>query len=270
MNIFKYLALTLFLFLKKVESKRHFEPRYTKDYIRRRNKEQQPLAEMEEYLYLDELESYHDDKNNPKWEKRYPILKITRKYYQNSTSKIPFKQFMNLATDYYVYKLSNLHFNLSVDTIHKLKTLFRGVVRHELDPHHPSATFNFSVCYDFLLGNQYVILFHIKVKLSKLPKEFQEKLRELHDDKTDHQFFEMFNGYDLPQKDQRDLKMEELKRRHTERYANVEWSKDGRRVIDEDYDDLEPKNERKGYHFKKKKQYYLKEDEINELLEMDL
>lgn len=263
------ILLILLLTIKHSKEKRHFEPRYTKDYLRQRNREQQPLAEMEEYLFFDEFCQYHDDKSNPKWETRYPIFKITRQYYKTSDSIINPKEFLKLSLDYIVYKFANLHFDLSLKTIHDLKAMYKKVLTQEFE-RHKDGLFNFRHCYDFLLGSQYVLIFHMKVKLQQLPEEFQHKLRELHDDKTDSQFREMFNGFEHPNYEMRDHKLLELERRHNERYGYVEWSKDGRRVIDDDYDDLEPRNERHGYKFRRKKKFYLSEGEIDQLLEMDL
>ena len=49
----------------------------------------------------------------------------------------------------------------------------------------------------------------------------------------------------------------------------IEWDEDGRKVTDEDYDDIEPKFQRK-LHNARIKRERLDDDEINMLLEEDL
>jgi hypothetical protein len=112
-----------------------------------------------------------------------------------------------------------------------------------------------------------------------LPSEFQHKLETLHtegieDEKSRNRakndLYEMF-GFGRKRKHVKvvDLKKKELKRKFEERYKGIEWSLDGRRVVDDDYDDLEPAYERK-LHKERLTRDKLNEDEMDMLLDEDL
>lgn len=125
-------------------------------------------------------------------------------------------------------------------------------------------------------------MLHYGLKFKALPQDLRDYLEDIYG-RDSYEFREIFfpehERYDeneeklTPKHEQYDkLKKREVKRKVREKYGGIEWKKDGRRVIDDDYDELEPSFERKLHTLKLKddKEDELSGEEIEMLLESDL
>jgi len=91
--------------------------------------------------------------------------------------------------------------------------------------------------------------------------------------KDSYEMKEVFNRHEHEREpthaELRELKKREVERKIRERYGSIEWKTDGRRVVDEDYDEDEPAYERK-LHIGRINKEKLNEEDIDMLLEEDL
>lgn len=125
--------------------------------------------------------------------------------------------------------------------------------------------------YRMTIGGVLAYELHSAVHWEDLPAEFRHKIEDLYKDQRSMDIMELFGkGYHRRKNvTNLDLMKREAKRKFNERYRAIEWKADGRRVIDDDYDDLEPAYERK-LHTERLKRDNLSEDELAMLVEEDL
>jgi len=268
--LIKLILIIVTLALKSLKAKTFQEPRYTKGHVIGRKKEIHGEAQIDLELDYDEWIQYHNERN---WTKKYPILGVTQKYFKNATDKISRIQLLNLAVDYMVYEMAHHDIKLSFGCIHEMKRLWRHAFHdYFTDNHHHSKFYNITEIYAYFNGLEFIHIFHMKIEFKDLPKEFRHKLREHFSHVRERDFREMFNWLDDPHghKNDTELKRKRLNDHFYDRYYGVEWKADGRRVTDDDYDDLEPKYERIHHKIRTAK-HRLNDDELKELMdEMDL
>ena len=234
----------------------------------RQNSTSTPIPEKEDEITLELFKHMHDQGN---WTKKFPIFKLTKHYFpEDKEINITKKQFVNLARDYIVEDLIATRFNLTFNTIVELQSIFKHIFRdHFTDVE--AKEMSFEDVYRYTIGGSLGRLLHYKVVFEDLPQQLQEAIKEMHENDPSDEIEDLMGYRRSRPKPAKvlDLKEKEIKRKFKERYEGIEWMSDGRRVIDDDYDDLEPAYERK-LHMGRINREKLSEDEIDILLEEDL
>ena len=133
-----------------------------------------------------------------------------------------------------------------------------------------NATFSFQDMYSATVRGYINELLHSRTHWEDLPQEFRDKARGLHEHMNRHEFEELFYVHNMKPTytETSELKKQEIQRKFEEKYKMVEWAPDGRIVTDEDYDEIEPKFERK-LHRGRVNRDRLEDAEISMLLEED-
>lgn len=247
----------------------HSRPKLKRE--RRKREEGEPPAHEDE-ISFSEFQSMHDEGN---WADTFRIFELTDKYFYDRNKNISKNLFMSMCREYIVHDLIESRFNLTFITIAELNKLMQHVIFRDHFTDITKKEMSFKEMYYYTIGGRLLHMLTRRVSFEDLPLEFQSKIKEAHEDVPEHDFEMMFN-YGRRARNRIDtannvtkLKHKELKRKFKERYGGIEWKLDGRRVIDEDYDALEPAFERNVHNYRVKKEE-LNDDEIDMLLDEDL
>jgi hypothetical protein len=268
--LIKILLTAVMLVARTKARKLRMEPLHKPDKEpKMKRKDNGTLPESEDNLTWDEFQELHDEGN---WTKKYKIFEISKKYFPDRTKNITKSLFVTMAREYIIQDLVAATFKLSFDTIAQLQKLFKKVLWHHFTDVRKTEM-SFTDLYRYTIGGSLGRMLHHTVPFDELPLQLQAEIEKMHANKTDYELEEMFMMRRHKRRKESveliELKKRELKRKFKEKYGHTEWRMDGRRVIDDDYDDLEPAFERK-VHLTRLKKDKLTEDEIDELLEEDL
>lgn len=266
----KILFILILYFTQFTSSRPHIPSPHMKKRPRAREDGEQPESESE--ITYAEFESMHDYGN---YTEKFYVLKLSEKYFPDRFRNISKRMFINMCRDYSVYDLVESHYNLTFPTIAQLNDLINHhIFRDHFTNFEKGKEFTFRHMYHYTIGGRLASLLVERIHLDDLPAELQSKLKEHHKDMPEYEFDMMFRYHGARSTKKAaeliDLKHKELKRKFQERYRGIEWDLDGRRVIDDDYDELEPKYERKIHTYRVKEKENLSDDEVDMLLEEDL
>lgn len=265
----KYLLVSLTLLALASLINSHPMMRSPKLKRERTKREEGEWPTHEDEITFKEFESMHDYGN---WTDTFKIFELSQKYFPNREKNISKTFFKNMCREYIIHDLLQSHFNLTFPTIAKLNKLVNHVIFRDHFTSIGVEEFSFKEMYYYTIGGR---LIHNLVRdhyFEDLPEELKFKIKEMHADVPEYEFDMMFHLRGRKHRKAAeliDLKHKELQRKYKERYQGIEWSSDGRRVIDDDYDALEPAYKR-NIHIYAKKQKDLKDEEIDMLLEEDL
>lgn len=231
------------------------------------NQNDTTVPEHEEDISWDNFQTFHD---NGLHQDKFYLLRKAAILYPDREKNITRSQFFIFAKDYLIEDLIGGDLKLSLQCIADLRKIFGHAMWDSFTNYNTTKMFSFQDFYRFTIGGVLGHLIHDRVLWDELPAEFQHSIEEMYKDKEKHEIYELFGrGKRRGHAKVIDLKKKELKRKFNERYKGMEWSLDGRRVVDDDYDDLEPKYERK-LHQERIKRNELDENEMDMLLDEDL
>ena len=228
---------------------------------------EQKEPETESEISWDKFQEYF---RNSSYNKFF-VFPIVRKYYKDDPDlNLTRKKFIELARDYLVEDFHQ--FGLSITTLAKSLDLLTTAMKKHFAQQHADS-FSLRDCYRYTVQGYFGNILKQHVHFDELPVELRHRIDEMEekreDKRRDPREERGFQREKKKPKDFYSLKKEELKKKQRERYFRYEWDLDGRRVVDEDYDDLEPSYQR-NLHKSKMKEFNMSEEEIDELLNLDL
>lgn len=225
----------------------------------------------EREISFERFKKYFDDGNT-----QFKVFDIARKYYTNKDSNITYQNFIQAGKEYLISQMADSR--MSFQAIGTLITKIQGALTHYLNED-KNKTFTLEEFFRHSVQGQFKHLMKIGIQFHEQPWEVQQKLmKELEEKKEknahgrpheyDHEEA-YIKGYDKHTRDLETMRREEVRRRFQMKYSGVEWLDDGRRVIDEDYDEEKPKKKRNLHRYGFKRDS-IPTETVDELLNMEL
>ena len=216
--------------------------------------------------------TYFEDGNS-----QWRVMDIARKYYDNKDTNITYQNFLQAAKEYLINDMAESR--MSFQGMGKIIPKLHGALVYYLNPS-KNKTFTLEEFFRHTCQRQFKQYLKVSISFKEQPWEVQQKLvheweetkrknkdymhrHELHHD--EHYIM----GYKRHEKDIPEMRKDEIRRRFQKVYIGVEWLDDGRRVIDEDYDEEAPSKDRKlhNYGFKRDN---ITSEQVDELLDFEL
>lgn len=222
------------------------------------------------------FQAYYDEQNT-----QWKVISIARKYYETKETNLTYPNFLRAGKEYLIHDLidgKKLTFKGIAKTIGRIK----NSMVHYMNEH-KNKTFCLKDFFRFSVQGDFKGYMRIGTAFKDEPWEVQQKLiHELHEKKRNkhgdphhesevHSSEAYISGKQGHQSNLDQLRKSELTRRFHQQYSGIEWTDDGRRVVDDDWDEEFPTRERKlhTYH-EKKKQDKLDQEEIDKLLDFEV
>jgi len=245
----------------------HLSPSEKAEYFKNNPRKEHEPPRIQSEIKYEEFEQMHDSMN---YTEKFPIFGLTRKYYFNREKNLTSYAFVEACLEYIVQDISSSDESTSFGTLQRLITNIRKSLRQQFLRREKVS---FRTFFYQTIGGGLSHLIHGGRTWKELPQEYREVLETTNPEHTLRERYR--KGEDEHRREPqhaeiKHLKHFEIERKVREAYHGVEWEKDGRRVIDEDYDEELPKYERKLHIMKSKVKDELSDDEIDMLLENDL
>lgn len=231
-----------------------------------------PISQEREMSWY-RFRTYFKDGNT-----QFRVLDISRKYYDAVDRNITYQEFVKAGKEYVIEDmcLNKMHFKSIAKIIPRLNEAFSQWLHEK-----KNQSFSLQEYFQHSVQGQFKSYLKGFLAFKDQPWEVQQRLiHELEDKKRKnphhHHGHELhheeayisgkYNGYG---KNLTMMRQEELQRRFQQEYGGLEWTDDGRRVIDEDYDAEAPSENRTLHQYRIQKDN-LTQDQVDELLMMEL
>lgn len=143
-------------------------PRQKKRYLKLNRRDKSHFPRVQSEIRWEEFEQFHDAGN---FTEQFPIFQLTQKYYFDRTKNLTKFAFIDACREYLMEDLSHVDEELTFATIHRIQTIIRRILRHQLFMMH-EQTLSFQDFFRYTVGGQLARTIHYSQKFKSLPVEF--------------------------------------------------------------------------------------------------